>query len=75
MIHCPPDCGTAAKDTPAVTHMVLGGKTKHQKLICRFSSLNMPKKTSPNHENRAGHPSFLAEQQTQLSDVQPGQGD
>lgn len=75
MIHCPPDCGTAAKDTPAVTHMVLGGKTKHQKLICRLSGLNLPKETSPNPEHRAGHLSFLTEQQTQLSDVQSGQGD
>jgi len=54
MIHCPSDCGTTAEDTPAVTHMVLAGKTKQQKLISRLSSLNLSKKTSPNPGHRTG---------------------
>lgn len=57
------------EDTPAVTHMVLGGKTKQQKLICRLSGFQLVQEDISKSwaQNRTG--SFLAERQTQLSDV------
>lgn len=51
-MHCSPGCGTAAEEAPAVTHMVQGGKTKQQKLICTPIGLNLSKKMSLNPEHR-----------------------